>query len=62
MAEQRQADSTNGLVGAFRVHDAVGGGGEVAPRGFLQHVADVDDQVAEITGNLQPRPIFCQNL
>ena len=52
MTEQRKADSTNGLIGAFRVNDAMGGRREVAPRGFLQHVTDVYDQVAEVTRHL----------
>jgi hypothetical protein len=30
----------------------MGGRREVATRGFLQHVADVDDQVTEVTRHL----------
>ena len=62
MTEKRQGNPANGLVRPIRIHHAVGRRREVTARRFLQHVADVDDQVAKVTGHLQPAAIVGQNL
>ncbi len=62
MEEQRQRDARLGGTAPGRVDDAVGGGGVVAARGLLQHVADIDDEGAKVARHVHPFAIGALHL
>jgi hypothetical protein len=60
--EQRQADAAAHGALAHRIENPVQGAGVIALAGFLQHVADVDGQRAEVAGHVAPGAVAALDL